>query len=111
MTAPAHDISVHYLGLDLRSPLIPSASPLGEQVESLQEMEDGGAGAVVLPSLFEEPYERKFHHPEYYFDEVAKAKAVLKIPVIASLNAARIDVPSWRDEVPIHAESRPTAFD
>jgi dihydroorotate dehydrogenase (fumarate) len=88
MTSSALDISVKYLGLELSSPLIPSASPLGERVESLQEMENCGAGAVVLPSLFEHPYEHRARHPDYYFDEITKAKAAIKIPVIASLSAA-----------------------
>lgn len=91
MSSSAHDITVNYLGLELRSPLIPSASPLGEQVEALQEMEDCGAGAVVLPSLFEDPYERHPHHPDYYFEEITRAKASLEIPVIGSLNATTIE--------------------
>ena len=81
------DITVNYLGLELCSPLIPSASPLGEHVSALQEMENSGAGAVVLPSLFEDPCEPRFNHPNYYLDEIAKAKGVLRIPVIASLSA------------------------
>ncbi|MCE0523886.1 MAG: hypothetical protein LV480_13340 [Methylacidiphilales bacterium] len=88
MNHPAHDISVNYLGLELCSPLIPSASPLGEHVEALQEMEKCGAGAVVLPSLFEDPYEPHPRHPDFYFEEIAKAKKEIKIPVIASLNAS-----------------------
>jgi len=88
MSAPACDISTHYLGLDLCSPLIPSASPLGGTTEALVEMENCGAGAVVLPSLFEQPYERHPFHPDYYFEKIVAAKAALKIPVIASLNAS-----------------------
>jgi len=87
MNRTHHDISVKYLGLELRSPIMPSASPLGEHVSTLQEMESCGAGAVVLPSLFEDPYEPNFRHPDYYFEEIAKAKTALKIPVIASLSA------------------------
>jgi dihydroorotate dehydrogenase (fumarate) len=88
MNPSAHDITVNYLGLELCSPLIPSASPLGEHLEALQEMESCGAGAVVLPSLFEDPYERHARHPDYYFEEITKAKEGIKIPVIASLNAS-----------------------
>lgn len=87
MNPSAHDITINYLGLELCSPLIPSASPLGEDVDSLQEMENCGAGAVVLPSLFENPCEFRLHHPDYYFEKIASAKKRLKIPVIASLNA------------------------
>lgn len=95
MNKSSHDISVRYLGLDLRSPIIPSASPLGEHVDSLLEMENCGAGAVVLPSLFEDPYERNTRHPDYYFEEITKAKSALKIPVIASLSASSRE--GWRD--------------
>jgi dihydroorotate dehydrogenase (fumarate) len=87
MSTSIQDITVNYLGLELCSPLIPSASPLGEHVSALQEMENCGAGAVVLPSLFEDPYERSPRHPDFYFEEISKAKSVLKIPVIASLSA------------------------
>jgi dihydroorotate dehydrogenase (fumarate) len=48
------DISTTYLGLSLRSPLVPSASPLSEDLDKIKRMEDAGAGAVVLFSLFEE---------------------------------------------------------
>lgn len=88
MTPFRHDIAVDYLGMELSSPLIPAASPLGNQVERLREMEHYGAGAVVLPSLFAEPHARPSRHPDCYFEEIVRAKAVLKIPVIASLNAA-----------------------
>lgn len=94
MNTSHHDISVNYLGLELRSPLIPSASPLGEHTSALKEMENCGAGAVVLPSLFEDPYERHYRHPDFYFDEIAKAKFALKIPVIASLSASTME--GWK---------------
>lgn len=80
------DLSTTYLGLPLRSPLIPSASPFSEHLHGLLEMERCGAGAVVLHSLFEDPYEASPHHVERYIDEVEIAKRHLKIPVIASLN-------------------------
>jgi len=81
------DISTTYLGLELRSPLIPSASPLSEHLDGLLEMERCGAGAIVLHSLFEEPYQEIPHHVDRYVDEVIIAKRHLQIPVIASLNA------------------------
>jgi len=91
MNTSNHDISVNYLGLELCSPIIPSASPLGEHVDALLEMEHHGAGAVVLPSLFEDPYERSPDHPGFYFEEIVKAKSALRIPVIASLSATTTD--------------------
>ena len=48
------DLSTTYLGLKLRTPLVPAASPLSEEVDSIKQMEDAGASAVVLYSLFEE---------------------------------------------------------
>ena len=48
------DLSTTYLGMRLRNPLVPSASPLGANLDSLLRLEDAGAAAVVLPSLFEE---------------------------------------------------------
>ncbi|HOQ27174.1 MAG TPA: dihydroorotate dehydrogenase-like protein, partial [Armatimonadota bacterium] len=48
------DLSTRYLGLTLKNPIIPSASPLTRTVDRIQELEDAGAAAVVMPSLFEE---------------------------------------------------------
>jgi len=51
------DLSVYYLGHKLRSPLVASSSPLCKDLANLQRMEEAGAGAVVLHSLFEEQIE------------------------------------------------------
>jgi dihydroorotate dehydrogenase (fumarate) len=83
----SQDITVDYLGLELRSPLIPSASPLAEKVEALREMENCGAGAVVFPTLFENPWMVKERSVESYLKKIAQAKTAIHIPVIASLNA------------------------
>src|SRR6476620_1151921 len=48
------DLSTTYLGMKLRSPLVPSASPLSEDLDKIKRMEDAGAAAIVLYSLFEE---------------------------------------------------------
>ncbi len=108
------NLNTTYLGLKLRSPLVPSASPLSEKLDNLKRMEDAGAAAVVLHSLFEEqiradradleheltqgahsyaealtyfPAPRAFADgPEAYLDHLARAKRSLGIPVIASLN-------------------------
>jgi dihydroorotate dehydrogenase (fumarate) len=110
------DLSTEYLGLKLRTPLVPSASPLSEHLDHLKEMEDAGAAAVVFHSLYEEqivqeqhalhlhleygtesypealtyfPEPEHFHvGPEAYLDHIAKAKEALQIPVIASLNGS-----------------------
>ena len=47
------DLTTKYLGLTLKNPLVVSASPLSEDVGNIRRMEDAGAAAVVLPSLFE----------------------------------------------------------
>ena len=48
------DLTTTYLGLKLRTPLVPSASPLSQEIDNIRRMEDMGASAVVLYSLFEE---------------------------------------------------------
>ncbi len=109
------DTSTSYMGLDLAHPIVPSASPLTSSVDSLRRLQDAGAAAVVLPSLFEEQVEHEamaVHGaiefgaassaeaaggyfpdmddyntgPRQYLEHVAAAKAALRIPVIASLN-------------------------
>src|SRR5262245_10768498 len=114
------DLSSRYLGLKLRCPVVPSASPLSEKLDNLRRMEDAGAGAVVLHSLFEEQIEREsltlLHYldagtesiaeslswlpvpsahrfgVDEYLEHVRRAKQALDIPVIASLNGA---TPGW----------------
>jgi dihydroorotate dehydrogenase (fumarate) len=108
------DLSSTYLGLRLASPLVASASPLTGNIDSLRELEEAGAAAVVLPSLFEEQIEHDetmvdvvlergaqsfgealTYFPEMddyntgpasYVEHVAAAKEALSIPVIASIN-------------------------
>jgi dihydroorotate dehydrogenase (fumarate) len=108
------DFGTRYIGLALRNPIIASASPLTGDVGTIRQLEDCGAGAVVLPSLFEEQIRReeqladvltsvgadsspeassyfpetvKYHAgPHGYLDLIARARAAVDIPVIASLN-------------------------
>ena len=110
------DLSTTYLGLKLRTPLVPAASPLSEEISSIKEMEDHGASAVVLYSLFEEqlrqdsielakhlqhgtesyaealtyfPEPEEFRlGPEEYLKHIQKAKQAVRIPIIASLNGS-----------------------
>jgi dihydroorotate dehydrogenase (fumarate) len=110
------DLTTSYLGKTLCSPLVCSSSPLCEDVDELRRMEDAGAGAVVLHSLFEEQISREgldldqfleqnrdsyaeatsyFPEmntynlgPEGYLEHVRRAKAALGIPIIASLNGS-----------------------
>jgi dihydroorotate dehydrogenase (fumarate) len=112
------DLSTHYLGLKLRTPLVPSASPLSQEVSSIRRMEDAGASGVVVYSLFEEqlrqesleldfrlsegsessaeavsyfPQAGEFRlGPEGYLNHIRKAKQAVGIPIIASLNGATV---------------------
>ena len=52
------NLTTPYLGLDLPHPLIPGASPLSDTIDSVRRLEDAGAPAIVLRSLFEEQIER-----------------------------------------------------
>lgn len=93
------NLSTTYLGLKLRTPLVPSASPLSEEIDNIKQMEDAGAAAVVLHSLFEEQTEggtgesaTEFRiTPDVYLKHIAEAKRCVKIPIIASLNCTRLD--------------------
>ncbi len=115
------DLQTRYLGLELRSPIVASASPMGQKVDTILRMQDAGVGAVVLPSLFEEQVEHEelqLHgvldlvadsHPEAltylpeledyntgadaYVRHLEACARELAVPVIASLNG--ITVGSW----------------
>src|ERR1044071_2779271 len=112
------DLSTTYLGLKLRTPLVPAASPLSEEIDTIEQMEDAGASAVVLYSLFEEQLRQdsvelaqRLEHgtfstpealtyfpepeefrlgPEEYLNHIAKAKKAVEIPIIASLNGSSV---------------------
>ena len=107
-------LNTKYLGLDLPHPLIAGAGPLSYEIDSIRQLEDAGAAAVVLHSLFEEqlthealalhhhlvqgtesfgealsyfPEPDEFHlGPDAYLEHIRKAKAAVKVPIIASLN-------------------------
>jgi dihydroorotate dehydrogenase (fumarate) len=112
------DLTTTYLGLKLRNPLVASSSPMCADVGNIRRMEDAGAGAVVLHSLFEEQITVESNEldrflsagesvsaesttqfpdmigynrgPENYLKHIAKVKAAVKIPVIASLNGTSV---------------------
>src|SRR5271165_3250357 len=111
-------LATRYLGLELKNPLIASASPLNSKLDNIRRLEDAGVAAIVLPSLFQEQIEAEaearlslmdtyaesspeassyFHAsiagpyavgPERYLDLVRRAKEAVAIPVIASLNGS-----------------------
>ncbi len=108
------DLSTTYLGLKLRTPIVPSASPLSETLDGAKRLEDAGASAIVLSSVFEEQLAHEQlemeHHlthgtesyaeatsyfpdtqlgdlgPETCLDHIRKVKSAVDVPVIASLN-------------------------
>ena len=102
------DLSTHYAGLDLRNPIIVSSSGLTDSVEKIRKLENAGAGAVVLKSLFEEQilfeaghiadssdypeaedYIRNYtrnNSVDKYLDLIEAARSAVDIPVIASIN-------------------------
>src|SRR5262249_4083765 len=112
------DLTTTYLGVTLRTPLVPSASPLSEEVDTIKRLEDSGASAIVLYSLFEEqlrqdrfelhqhmeagtfsfaealtyfPEPDQFHlGPDEYLKHISKTKEAVDIPVIASLNGSSV---------------------
>jgi len=108
------DLSTNYLGLKLKNPLVVAACPLTHRTDWLAELEEHGAAAAVLPSLFEEQIEHeaiemsKVHEfgaesfaealtyfpeqddyrsgPEEYLDFIGQAKKAVSMPIVASLN-------------------------
>lgn len=107
------NLTTEYLGLQLKNPLMPGASPLASNLDTARKLEDAGASAIVMSSLFEEqggstpktapdsvingdssgsdedysPSPDDFlFAPDEYFKHIARLKAALGIPVIASLN-------------------------
>ena len=88
------DLTTNYLGLSLRSPLVPSASPLSEKIDNVRAMEQAGAAAVVFHSLFEEQIEATAPEfrvdPNTYLENIAQAKRAVGIPIIGSLNCTTL---------------------
>lgn len=115
------DLTTSYLGMKLRTPLVASASPLSHEIDSIRQLEDAGASAVVLYSLFEEQLRRETLEldfylsegtesspeslsyfpqagefvlgPDGYLEHIRKAKQAVKIPIVASLNGSSVG--SW----------------
>jgi dihydroorotate dehydrogenase (fumarate) len=108
------DLTTKYMGLTLKNPIVPSASPLSKKISSIRQMEDAGAAAITMYSLFEEQIdiEALAHHhfienttfmsaeatayfpkaseyssgPEDYLELIRQAKAAVDVPIIGSLN-------------------------
>ena len=109
------DLTTTFLGLELKNPLIASASPLTASLESIKKLEESGIAAVIMHSLFEEEINHEIHqidhflnihsnanaeatsylpsevdfdnlNSEHYLEEIRRVKEAVQIPVIASLN-------------------------
>jgi dihydroorotate dehydrogenase (fumarate) len=108
------NLNTTYLGIPLRTPLVASASPLSQEIDGIRRLEDAGASAVVLYSLFEEQLRQERveldHHlaegtdsfaeaasffpqpdefrtgPEEYLNHIERAKKAVSVPIVASLN-------------------------
>ena len=117
------DLSTTYLGLKLKHPVVPSASPLSKSLDGIRKLEDAGAPAIVMYSLFEEQIiwdsqvldhylsfgtesfseartffpDMKTYNigPEEYLNLISKAKAATQIPIIGSLNG--VSTGGWVD--------------
>ena len=111
-------LATNYLGLKLKNPLVASASPLNSKLDNLRRLEDAGAAAIVLPSLFQEQIESEAEiltsrvdmfddnspearsyfpaavsgpyavRPDRYLELVHRAKEAVSVPIIASLNGS-----------------------
>lgn len=117
------DLSTVYLGLHLPHPLMPGASPMVDDLDTVKRLEDAGAAAIVMHSLFEEQIVQEqlaaVHHmdrhaesfgealsyfprpaeyalgPEQYLKQISRIKGSVRIPVIASLNGVTLG--GWVD--------------
>ncbi len=94
------DLSTNYLGFKLPHPFIAGSGPLADTVESANRLEDAGAAAIIMRSLFEEQLDAKaaamrtsamkpeeyVMSPDTYLEQLRKIKAAVGIPVMVSLN-------------------------
>ncbi len=117
------NLSTEYLGLALRHPFFPGASPLADDLDTVRKLEDAGAAAIVMRSLFEEQISQEqmamyqytdFHRecfaeaasffpepqdfrlgPDAYLEQLQRIKRAVQVPVIASLNGTTLS--GWID--------------
>ena len=118
------DLSTNYLGLKLRNPLVPSASPFSQEIDNVKKLEEAGAAAIVMYSIFEEQLLHETQEldfflsqqgtetfpealsyfpktgdyrsgPEEYIEHIRKLKAAVSIPIISSINC--VSKTGWVD--------------
>lgn len=131
------DLTTNYLGMVLKNPIVASSSPLSHTVDSIRRLEDAGAAAVVMYSLFEEQigfdsYYIDFHltqgvdsyaesisyfpdmhsynvGPDEYMNLIRRAKDAVNIPIIGSLNGASVG--GWTDYAALIEEAGADALE
>lgn len=130
-------LNTKYLGFDLKTPVLPSASPMTKDLGMVKRLEDAGAPAIVMHSLFEEeiyhedeelehflsygsesfaesvtyfPSHHEFvHGPEEYLKQIARIKETVEIPLIASLNG--VTVGGWIEKAKLIQEAGANALE
>jgi dihydroorotate dehydrogenase (fumarate) len=80
------DLRTRYLGLELAHPFMPGASPLDDDLDMVLRLEDAGASAIVMHSLFEEDIAEYGPATDAYLEQLLRIKRRVRVPVIASLN-------------------------
>lgn len=120
------DLSTTYLGFTLPHPLMPGASPLVDDLDTVRKLEDAGASAMVMHSLFEEQITRTAGRPhsgapafpaaheyalgpERYLEQVRRVKAAVSVPVIGSLNGTTPE--GWLDYAALIAQAGADAIE
>ena len=131
------DLTTEYLGFKLPHPFMPGASPLADTLDGVRRLEDAGAAAIVLRSLFEEqllqeqlvthrytdfhrdtfpeagsflPEPELFHlGPDSYLEHLRKVRAAVKVPVIASLNG--LSTESWVEHAALMEQAGASALE
>jgi len=131
------DLSTNYLGIKLSHPFMPGASPMVDDLDTVRKLEDAGASAIVMHSLFEEQIVREqmgaFMNmeghsesfaealsyfpkqedyrlgPDQYLDQIRRVKRAVKVPVIASLNGTTLG--GWLDHARLIEEAGADALE
>jgi dihydroorotate dehydrogenase (fumarate) len=111
------DLTTHYMGLQLKNPLVASASPLNADLGNIRRLEDSSVAAIVLPSIFEEQIEAEMRHyekltaaglesspeaqsyfpesdepgPQQSLDLIRRAVEAVDIPIVGSLNGTTVE--------------------
>ncbi len=103
------DLSTRYLGLDLPHPIVASASPMSRNLDGVRRLEDAGAAAIVLQSLYEEDVRAGSARVDDHLRLVRDAVESCDVPIIASLNGAT--PAGWTEHARLLASAKPAAME